>query len=29
VSIKVDSNDIGSFWRIGNIRYRIQPDGKY
>jgi hypothetical protein len=29
VSIKVDSSDIGSFWRIGNIRYRIQPDGKY
>lgn len=29
VSIKVESDDIGSFWRIGNIRYRIQPDGKY
>jgi hypothetical protein len=29
VSIKLESNDIGSFWRIGNIRYRFQPDGKY
>jgi len=29
VSIKIESNDIGSFWRIGNIRYRYQPDGKY
>jgi hypothetical protein len=29
VSIKIESNDIGSFWRIGNIRYRYQEDGKY
>lgn len=29
VSVKIQSNDIGSFWRIGNIRYRLQPDGKY
>lgn len=29
VSIKVESNDIGSFWRLGNIRYRYQEDGKY
>ena len=29
VSIKIESNDVGSFWRIGNIRYRVQPDGKY
>jgi len=29
VSIRVESNDIGSFWRIGNIRYRLQQDGKY
>jgi hypothetical protein len=29
VSIKMESNDIGSFWRIGNTRYRFQPDGKY
>ncbi|KPK54593.1 MAG: hypothetical protein AMS22_05575 [Thiotrichales bacterium SG8_50] len=29
VSIKVESDDLGSFWRIGNIRYRVQQDGKY
>jgi len=29
VSIKMESNDIGSFWRIGNTRYRFQPDGRY
>jgi len=29
VSIRIESNDIGSFWRLGNIRYRGQPDGKY
>jgi hypothetical protein len=29
VSIKIESNDVGSFWRIGNIRYRVQPDGKF
>jgi len=29
VSIRIESDDIGSFWRLGNIRYRIQPDGKY
>jgi hypothetical protein len=29
VSIKIESNDIGSFWRIGNIRYRLQPDGRF
>jgi hypothetical protein len=29
VSIKLESNDLGSFWRIGNMRYRVQPDGKY
>ena len=29
VSIRVESNDTGSFWRLGNIRYRIQPDGKF
>jgi len=28
-SIKIESNDIGSWWRIGNIRYRLQQDGKY
>ena len=29
VSIKIESNDIGSFWRLGNIRYRVQPDGRF
>jgi len=29
VSIAVSSNDVGSFWRIGNMRYRVQPDGKF
>lgn len=28
-SIKIESNDIGSWWRIGNIRYRLQTDGKF
>lgn len=29
VSIKIESDDIGSWWRLGNIRYRMQQDGKY
>ena len=29
VSVKIESEDIGSFWRLGNIRYRFQPDGRY
>lgn len=29
VSINLSSNDVGSFWRIGNIRYRLQQDGKF
>lgn len=29
VSIRVSSNDVGSFWRLGNIRYRFQQDGKF
>jgi hypothetical protein len=29
VSIKMESNDVGSFWRIGNMRYRLQADGKF
>lgn len=28
ISIKVESSDFGSFWRIGNIRYRVQQDGR-
>lgn len=27
LKIKISSNDLGSFWRLGNIRYRIAPDG--
>jgi hypothetical protein len=29
VSIRIESNDFGSFWRLGNIRYRVTQDGKY
>jgi hypothetical protein len=29
MSIGLGSSDIDSFWRIGNIRYRLQPDGKF
>jgi hypothetical protein len=29
VAIKIESNDLNSFWRLGNIRYRYQPDGKF
>lgn len=29
VSIKVESNDLGTWWRIGAMRYRYAPDGKY
>lgn len=29
MSITIGSSDLGSFWRLGNIRYRFQQDGKY
>ena len=29
VSIKIESNDIDSFWRMGAMRYRFSPDGKF
>ena len=29
VSIKFESVDIGTFWRIGANRYRFNPDGKF
>lgn len=29
VSFKLDSSDIGSFWRIGAMRYRFEQDGKF
>ena len=28
VAIKVASNDLGSWWRLGNIRYRYAVDGR-
>lgn len=28
VAIKIESTDLGSFWRLGLIRYRYAPDGK-
>lgn len=29
MSMTIGSSDVGSFWRIANIRYRGQPDGRY
>ena len=29
VSVQISSNDLGSFWRIGALRYRYAPDGKF
>ena len=29
ISMTFNSSDIGSFWRVGNNRYRYQPDGKF
>jgi hypothetical protein len=29
VSIRIESTDINTFWRLGNMRYRYQPDGKF
>ena len=29
LQVTLESSDIGSFWRIGLIRYRYQVDGKY
>lgn len=29
VSLKIESSDVGTFWRLGNIRYRLQPDGRF
>jgi len=29
ISIQINSSDIGSWWRIGNMRYRFQADGKF
>ncbi len=29
VSIRISSSDLGSFWRIGAVRYRYAADGKF
>lgn len=29
IAIDISSSDVGSFWRLGGIRYRAAPDGKY
>jgi len=29
LAFQVSSSDANSFWRLGQIRYRFQPDGKY
>jgi len=29
LSIEISSNDVGTFWRVGNMRYRFQPDGRF
>lgn len=29
VSIRIESNDFDTFWRIGNMRYRLQQDGRF
>lgn len=28
VSVKAESNDVGSWWRLGGVRYRGAPDGR-
>jgi hypothetical protein len=29
LSIQLSSNDVGTFWRLGAVRYRFQLDGKF
>lgn len=29
LAVKIESDDPNSFWRLGNIRYRYQEDGKF
>lgn len=29
VQVQLSSNDVGTFWRLGAIRYRFQPDGRF
>lgn len=28
VSMQIESNDLGSFWRLGSLRYRFAPSGR-
>jgi len=29
IAVSISSQDVGTFWRLGGIRYRAAPDGKY
>lgn len=29
MQLTISSSDLGSFWRLGGMRYRMAPDGKY
>jgi hypothetical protein len=29
VQMQLSSNDVGTFWRLGGIRFRVQPDGRF
>jgi len=29
IAVNISSQDVGTFWRLGGIRYRAAPDGKY
>jgi hypothetical protein len=29
MAMRIESNDVGSFWRLGLNRYRFAPDGRY
>lgn len=29
IQLSTSETNINSFWRLGNIRYRVQPDGRY
>lgn len=29
VQIQLSSDDVGTFWRLGGIRFRFQPDGRF
>jgi hypothetical protein len=29
IALQIESNDIGTFWRLGAMRYRFQPAGKF